>query len=150
MTSRAQRVLVVVVIDPRWRLELRQEDSLAATPAVLTTINADRGVSFHTKTRNLKKYGFKIFQENTLNRQRTIEFVVNTSKVVRRLTKRIPEEEDETRDVASVRIHVERAIERVKNFNILTQIIPNSMAEDLNKIWKVCALLSNLKGCLVT
>ena len=56
-----------------------------------------------------------------------------------------PEEEDETRDVASVRIHVERAIERVNNFNILTQIIPNSMAEDLNKIWKVCALLSNLK-----
>lgn len=61
-----------------------------------------------------------------------------------------PEEEDETRDVASVRIHVERAIERVKNYNILTQIIPNSMAEDLNKIWKVCALLTNLKGCLVT
>ena len=30
-----------------------------------------------------------------------------------------PEEEDETRDVASVRIHVERAIERVKNYNIL-------------------------------
>ena len=46
------------------------------------------------------------------------------------------EEEDETRDVASARIHVERAIERVKNYSILTQIIPNSMAEDLNKIWK--------------
>ena len=61
-----------------------------------------------------------------------------------------PEEEDETRDVASVRIHVESAIKRVKNYNILTQIMPNSMAEDLNKIWKVCALLSNLKGCLVT
>ena len=59
-------------------------------------------------------------------------------------------EEEETRDAASVRIHVERAIERVKNYNILTQITPNSMAEDLNKIWKVCALLTNLKGCLVT
>ena len=45
-----------------------------------------------------------------------------------------PEEEDETRDVASVRIHVESAIKRVKNYNILTQIIPNSMAEDLNKM----------------
>ena len=31
-----------------------------------------------------------------------------------------PEGEDETRDVASVRIYVERAIERVKNYNILT------------------------------
>ena len=61
-----------------------------------------------------------------------------------------PEEEDETREVASVRIHVERAIERVKNYNILTQVIPNSMAEDLNKIWKVCSLLSNFKGPLVT
>ena len=28
-----------------------------------------------------------------------------------------PEGEDETREVASVRIHVERAIERVKNYN---------------------------------
>ena len=61
-----------------------------------------------------------------------------------------PEEEDETREIASVRIHVERAIERVKNYNILTQVIPNSMSEDLNKIWKVCSLLSNLKGPLVT
>ena len=58
-----------------------------------------------------------------------------------------PEEEDETREI---RIHVERAIERVKNYNILTQVIPNSMSEDLNKIWKVCSLLSNLKGPLVT
>ena len=61
-----------------------------------------------------------------------------------------PEEEDETRDVDSVRIHVERAIECVKDYNLLTQIIPNSMAEDLNNIWKVCALLTNLKRCLVT
>ena len=60
MTSRAQRVLVVVVIDPTWRLELRQEDSLAASQTVLTTINANRGFLF-PKTRNLKIYGFKKF-----------------------------------------------------------------------------------------
>ncbi|XP_031555024.1 uncharacterized protein LOC116291930, partial [Actinia tenebrosa] len=47
-----------------------------------------------------------------------------------------PEEETEAREIAAVRIHVERAIERIKNYNILNQIIPNSMAEDLNKIWK--------------
>ena len=75
---------------------------------------------------------------------------LNISPFMRCKDQLSPEEEDETRDVASVRIHVERAIERVKNYNILTQIIPNSMAEDLNKIWKVCALLTNLKGCLVT
>ena len=58
MTSHAQRVLVVVVIDPRWRLELRsQEDSLAASQAVLTTINATGVFLFinFPKTRNRKK-----------------------------------------------------------------------------------------------
>ena len=60
-----------------------------------------------------------------------------------------PDEEDGTRQIASVRIHVERAIERIKNFNILRQIIPNTMAEDINKIWKVCAILTNFKGPLV-
>jgi len=60
-----------------------------------------------------------------------------------------PDEEDETREIAAVRIHVERAIERIKNYNILKQIIPNSMAEEFNKIWKVCALLTNFKGPLV-
>ena len=57
-----------------------------------------------------------------------------------------PDEEDETRQIALVRIHVERAIERIKNFNILTQIIPNTIAEDINKIWKECAILINFKG----
>ena len=60
-----------------------------------------------------------------------------------------PDEEDETRQIASVCIHVEKAIERMKNFNILRQIIPNTMAEDINKIWKVCAILTNFKGPLV-
>ena len=60
-----------------------------------------------------------------------------------------PDEDDETRQIASVRIHVERAIESIKSFNILRQIIPNSMAEDINKIWKVCAILTNFKGPLV-
>ena len=41
-----------------------------------------------------------------------------------------PDEEEETREIAAVRIHVERAIERIKNYNILKQIVPNNMAED--------------------
>ena len=60
-----------------------------------------------------------------------------------------PDEEDETRESASVHIHVERAMERVKNCNTLKQIIPNSMSEDVDKIWKVCCLLANFKGPLV-
>lgn len=53
------------------------------------------------------------------------------------------EDEQETRHIASVRIHVERVIRRVKNFRILSQIFPNSMSEQLNKVWHVCALLTN-------
>ena len=57
-----------------------------------------------------------------------------------------PDEEDEMRQIASVHFHVERAIKRIKNFNILRQIIPNTMAEDINKIWKVCAILTDFRG----
>ena len=60
-----------------------------------------------------------------------------------------PDEEDEIREIASVRIHVAQANERVKNFNILKQILPNSMAEDVDKIWRVCCLLPNFKGPLI-
>ena len=56
-----------------------------------------------------------------------------------------PDEEDETREIASVHIHVERAFERVKNCNILKQMLPNS-SEDIGKI---CCLLANFKGPLV-
>ena len=60
-----------------------------------------------------------------------------------------PDKEDKTREIASVCIHVERAIERVKNCNILKPISPNSMSEDIDKIWKVCCLLANFNGPLV-
>ncbi len=52
-------------------------------------------------------------------------------------------EETETRRIASVRIHVERAIARVKSFRILKSISPISMAADLNKIWVICCYLTN-------
>ena len=43
------------------------------------------------------------------------------------------EEETETR-IASIRIHVERAIESVKNYRILLGRYPTSMITELNKI----------------
>ena len=54
------------------------------------------------------------------------------------------EEEDETCDVASARSHVERATERLKNYNILTHIIPNSMAEDLNKLERMPCYITSI------
>ncbi|XP_013383545.2 uncharacterized protein LOC106153937 [Lingula anatina] len=53
------------------------------------------------------------------------------------------EEEDETRSIARLRIHVERVIERIKNFRLLQFVFPNSMATELNKIWVICCYLVN-------
>ena len=57
--------------------------------------------------------------------------------------------ENETRQIASVRVHVERAIERVKNFKILQSTIPLSTAPEMNKIWVMCSYLVNLLPQLV-
>ena len=60
------------------------------------------------------------------------------------------QEENETRKIASVRVHVERAIERVKNYRILQTVFQLSMAPELNKIWVVCCYLVNFLPPLVT
>ena len=52
-------------------------------------------------------------------------------------------DEVNTRRIASVRIHVERAINRVKTFRILSQVVPLSMHRDLSRIWFICCHLSN-------
>ena len=53
-----------------------------------------------------------------------------------------------TRRIASVRIHVERAIERIKNYQILHSI-PNSMHNNVNQVFFVCAILTNFLPPLV-
>ena len=44
-------------------------------------------------------------------------------------------EETSTRKVASVRVHVQRAISRIKNDRVLHQVAP--ITNDLDKIWTV-------------
>ena len=51
------------------------------------------------------------------------------------------EEAENTQSVASVRIHVERAISRIKMYKIITNVVPLSLAGVLNKIWTVCCML---------
>ena len=51
-------------------------------------------------------------------------------------------DESETRKIAAVRVHVERVIERIKRFRILKNVLPLSMASELNKIWIVCSYLT--------
>ncbi len=48
-----------------------------------------------------------------------------------------------TRSIASVRIHVERCIGRIKNFAILRPTLPISMARIANQVVSVCAWLTS-------
>ena len=52
------------------------------------------------------------------------------------------EDEAKTRKIASVRVHVERAIARIKNYRILQQVIPLTLADNLDQIWGVCSYLT--------
>ncbi len=58
-------------------------------------------------------------------------------------------EVQEGRHIASVRIHVERAIGRIKTFTILKHTMPILLARISNQIVCVCAYLSNFKPVLV-
>ena len=53
------------------------------------------------------------------------------------------EDETETRRIPSVRIHVERAISRIKTFRIFSTVYPKTLAPDLNKVWLICSYVSN-------
>ena len=52
------------------------------------------------------------------------------------------EEVQEGRRIASVRIHVERAIGQIKNFAILQGSFPISMSRIINQVVCVCVLLT--------
>ena len=51
-------------------------------------------------------------------------------------------DETETRKIAALRVHVERAIGRIKNFKIIKNVFPLKMSSDLNKIWIICSYLT--------
>ena len=53
------------------------------------------------------------------------------------------EERIETRRIASLRIHVERAMERIKNFHIFDRVLPLSLTDVSEQMFFVCAALSN-------
>jgi len=46
-------------------------------------------------------------------------------------------------------IHIEREMERNKNFRILTGVVPITIASQASKIWKICVRLTNLSPQLV-
>ena len=61
-----------------------------------------------------------------------------------------PSEVVETQQIASLRIHVERAIRRVKEYDILAGVMPASLAGSANQVWTVCCLLTNFQNPLIS
>ncbi|KAM7287876.1 uncharacterized protein ISCGN_031567 [Ixodes scapularis] len=55
----------------------------------------------------------------------------------------------ETADIASLRIHVERRIQRIKTYHIFDRVVPLSLGPIVNQMWTICALLSNLQPSIL-
>ena len=61
-----------------------------------------------------------------------------------------PENVIRTQQIASVRIHVERAINRIKNYRIWSGVIPLSLFGLVNQMWSICSFLSNVQDPLIS
>ena len=55
-----------------------------------------------------------------------------------------------TQEIASLRIHVERAINKIKNFRIWESVTPLSLIGLTNQMWTVCAHLCNLQDPIIS
>ena len=53
-----------------------------------------------------------------------------------------------TGEIASVRIHVERAINKIKNFHSWDSVVPLSLFGVVNQTWSVCTFLCNIQDPL--
>ena len=55
-----------------------------------------------------------------------------------------------TREIASVRIHVERAISKIKNFHLWDTVVPLSLFGVVNQMWSVCTFLRNIRDPFIS
>ena len=61
-----------------------------------------------------------------------------------------PEQVVKTQEIASLRIHVERAINKIKNFHIWDKYVPLSLFPVVNQMWTVCAFLCNVQNPILS
>ena len=55
-----------------------------------------------------------------------------------------------TQEIASLRIHVERAINKIKNFRIWDGVVPLHQFGVVNQMWTVCAILCNAQSNIIS
>jgi hypothetical protein len=55
-----------------------------------------------------------------------------------------------TQEIASLRIHIERAINKIKNFHIWDKVIPLHQFGVVNQMWAVCAILCNAQPNIIS
>ncbi|PFX34809.1 Fucolectin [Stylophora pistillata] len=66
-------------------------------------------------------------------------------------SKQMPAEEViQTQEIASLRIHVERVINKIKNFHIWDGVVPLNQLGLVNQMWTVCALLCNANPSVIS
>ena len=58
-------------------------------------------------------------------------------------------EVQKTKKIANLQIHVERAINRIKNYRILKGTLSITMMQHVDEIVLVCAPLCNIKNVLI-
>ena len=75
---------------------------------------------------------------------------VNISAFVGKDDQMSPEDVFHTQQIASERIHVERAINKVKNFHVFHRPIPLSMFGSDNQMWTLCGPLTLLQNPIIS
>lgn len=80
---------------------------------------------------------------------RARQAVLNIPPFLEKREKFTPQEELQTRRIAKARIHVERAIERVKKFKLISGVIPLSLSSIADQLVFVASCLVNFQEPLV-
>ena len=55
-----------------------------------------------------------------------------------------------TQEIASLRIHVERVINKIKNFHIWDRVVTLNQLGLVNQMWAVCAILCNAQPSVIS
>ena len=79
-----------------------------------------------------------------------LQVKVNMPAFVGKKSQMTAEEVFHTQQVASERIHIERAINKVKSFHIFDRPIPLTMFGTVNQMWTVCALLTLFQNPIIS